>query len=96
MTAPSNANTSGLVEIAYARIENGKMLDLSRLSWGNYEPLVTAASAQARIDAAEARANRLEKALERTAKTFDLYEDEESADLVRFALKTALQQETQS
>lgn len=118
MTAPSNANTSGLVEIAYARIENGKLLDLSRLSWGNYEPLVTAASAQARIaelerwqaaairsarihdenirefdaraTAAEARADRLAKALERIERS-----KSQTYGHLQSVARAALQQETQ-
>lgn len=65
MTAPSNANTSGLSE-AWSRLSK----TFSDRFYEGYEPeieamsaaVVTAASAQARIDAAEAQADRLAKA----------------------------------
>ncbi len=71
---PSNANTSGLEVVAYLEVSKAGMGRRACLHqrketptmlrrWSS-EPLVTAASAQARIDAAEARADRLAKALE--------------------------------
>ena len=71
MTAPSNANTSGLEVVAYLEVSKAGMGRRACLHqrketptmlrrWSS-EPLVTAASAQARIDAAEARADRLAK-----------------------------------
>ena len=81
MTAPSNANTSGLEVVAHRMRQLHHEIDGPITGWmycppsqhpsGNarwdVEPLVTAASAQARIEAAEARADRLAKALERAA-----------------------------
>lgn len=56
------------------------------------KPLVTAASAQARIDAAEARADRLAKALERIETEYLL---NHTSKWVRETARAALQQETQ-
>ena len=73
MTTPSNANTSGLEVVAWRSTwvgHTGKTChayhqdrqeadDNAEHMSGASEPLVTAASAKARIDAAEARADRL-------------------------------------
>jgi hypothetical protein len=70
MTAPSNANTSGLVNVGHivwwkaggvSYYPEGEAFGVSKSC--RVEPLVTAASAQARIDAAEARADRLSERL---------------------------------
>lgn len=66
MTAPSNANTSGLEVVARVYNTIGgepKAIMEQHDRFMSGEPLVTAASAQARIDAAEARADRLAKGL---------------------------------
>lgn len=91
MTAPSNANTSGLSE-AWARLSK----TFSDRFYEGYEPeieamsaaVVTAASAQARIDAAEARADRLVKALEKIR-------DADPHHVSHPIARAALQQETQ-
>lgn len=63
MTAPSNANTSGLDYFGYRVFNAGVgacwLVAKPGPNDTHPEPLVTAASAQARIDAAEARADRL-------------------------------------
>lgn len=121
MTAPSNANTSGLEVVAWRSTWTGlsgqpvhelhqqEVEAIRSAKWmesATYEPLVTAASAQARIDAAEARADRLAKALEpfavphecdghATVEDFNM----EVQIFVRWsvikAARAALQQETQ-
>lgn len=78
MTAPSNANTSGLEVVAWRSTWTGlsgqpahelhhqEAEAIRSAKWmesATFEPLVTAASAQARIDAAEARADRLSKGM---------------------------------
>lgn len=74
---PSNANTSGLKNAGRVvwwkaggvnYFPEGETFTVSESC--RVEPLVTAASAQARIDAAEARADRLAKALERIERWF--------------------------
>lgn len=46
----------GLEVVAWGRFAaDGKLLDLSRLSWGNYEPLCRASSAEARVRELEIR-----------------------------------------
>lgn len=114
MTAPSNANASGLEVVAW-RIEDlilpqttfttdeayAHHRDVYRYEGevtATVEPLVTAASAQARIDAAEARADRLAKALERIAEHLCAVEPHKAPSAVQWAEKearAALQQETQ-
>ena len=79
MTAPSNANTSGLEVVAWVSAEQleahtdrpetptgGRYLPVRKTAAGHFtQGLVTAASAQARIDAEKARADRLLLALGR-------------------------------
>lgn len=121
--APSNANTSGLGVVAWRRhdvFRKGAYFadrkDTAAM-WAeqglNPEPLVTAASAQARIaeldeqlaqaammiigsltraDAAEARADRLAKALEDISSGYANCDDFQDAQDVA---RAALQQETQ-
>ncbi|WP_269219451.1 hypothetical protein [Brevundimonas vesicularis] len=93
MTAPSNANTSGLDYFGYRVFNAGVGACWLVANPGpndtNPEPLVTAASAQARIDAAEARADRLAKALTEIA------ENSAAAGWSRDLALAALQQETQ-
>ena len=104
MTTPSNANTSGLEVVAYLEVSKAGMGRRACLHqrketptmlrrWSS-EPLVTAASAQARIDAAEARADRLAKALERIASTPSGMAGFSLSDCISEA-RAALQQETQ-
>lgn len=98
----SNANTSGLSE-AWSRLSK----TFSDRFYEGYEPeieamsaaVVTAASAQARIDAAEARADRLAKVI---SKACDLLAERthgnsarSPAHNARLQLEEALQQETQ-
>ena len=100
---PSNANTSGL-EVAAWRVwsvegEDGLYYhhDVAVENAGEssfVEALVVAASAQARIDAAEARADRLAKALERIAITPSGMAGLSLSDCISEA-RAALQQETQ-
>ncbi|MBB5770834.1 hypothetical protein HNP47_000803 [Brevundimonas vesicularis] len=110
MTAPSNANTSGLeaekrLKAIAAAVEFGPGNGIHFREEGAVtlaadirEVFVTAASAQARIDAAEARADRLAKALEDIENVADSFCDD-SADLlagqIRIRTRAALQQETQ-
>jgi hypothetical protein len=70
VNAPSNANTSGLVNAGHivwwkaggvSYYPEGEAFGVSKSC--RVEPIVTAASAQARIDAAEARADRLAASL---------------------------------
>ena len=105
MTAPSNANTSGLEVVAwrYTLINergdvlfSGAMLDgppregpCGVDTW-RVEPLVTAASAQDAIDAEKARADRLAKALERIERS-----KSQTYGHLQSVARAALQQETQ-
>lgn len=59
MTAPSNANTSGLEVVAWMRLTKGQITHLTHLEQPGYAPLVTAASAQARIAELEAEVKKL-------------------------------------
>lgn len=77
MTAPSNANTSGLVNAGHivwwkaggvSYYPEGEAFGVSKSC--RVEPLVTAASAQARIDGAEARADRAEARIAEIATMF--------------------------
>lgn len=111
MTAPSNANTSGLEVVAW----DSDVLDTFSGFSSNVltrkphvaktgervrsqAALVTAASAQARIDAAEARADRLANAINDIENVADSFCDD-SADLlagqIRIRTRAALQRETQ-
>lgn len=103
MNAPSNANTSGL-EVVRLEAQSGGPSgswflindpdDLAFWEEQGYpvRSLVTAASAQARIDAAEARADRLAKALEDISSGYANCDDfQDAQDIAR----AALQQETQ-
>ena len=134
MTAPSNANTSGLEVVAYLEVSKAGMGRRACLHqrketptmlrrWSS-EPLVTAASAQARIAeldeqlaqaammiigsttraaAAEARADRLAKALRKSREGWTNAlelgllppQHEETAADLRDEADEALQQETQ-
>lgn len=99
MTAPSNANTSGPEVVAWA-FRHGRDTRAVWLGpvrpehWSDSEghALVTAASAQARIDAAEARADRLAKALDDIASGYANCDDFQDAQAIA---RAALQQETQ-
>lgn len=106
MNTPSNANTSGLIAEIDAEMEGrgrGYADVRGELLFRCRDALVTAASAQARIDAAEARADRLAKALEAARGTLDaidclLTTDRTVAGAAKHAVKRideALQQETQ-
>lgn len=114
---PSNANTSGLEVVAWEyrfrdtglwhRTESASVAEDERKDGSEVRPYaVTAASAQARIDAEKARADRLAKALEpfaaehecdghATVEDFNM----EVQIFVRWAVikaaRAALQQETQ-
>ncbi len=119
MTAPSNANTSGLAPCPFCGGEawlndyEAKYSDLPPMSRAPqcrscgaslgylttpakateaWNRRVTAASAQTRIDAAEARADRLAKALERIEFEYLL---NHTSKWARETARAALQQETQ-
>lgn len=108
MSAPSNANTSGL-EVSLSAVlaraiceSEGKewtALDNTREDVERWFRLgeVTAASAQAAIDAEKARADRLAKALERAKRVLDNTAITNALRMVGAyeILDTALQQETQ-
>lgn len=108
MTARSNANTSGLEVVAWltpggdVTCSEAYAKEQSVNDPDNYpSALVTAASAQARIDAAEARADRLAKALE----TLEAERNRDGVNLAHLKRavavayadmnRAALQQETQ-
>lgn len=102
---PSNANTSGLEYYGFRAFNAGigvcHLVANPGLNDTNPEPLVTAASAQAAIDAEKARADRLAKALEAARGTLDaidcpLTTDRTVAGAAKHAVKridAALQQE---